>query len=291
MKNPITSAKGGCPSIEELNALHDGQGSPAVAEHTAACAACQETLRACREVDAMVARAVNPPAALSARIKAACRAEAARRRKPMVMWPGHAWHLAAAAAACAAVVALLVMVTEDGAEQKKAVRTARVPSPSAAKPAAVPSPSVAKTPAAVPVRPAPKTIRTPATEVVSEQGQGIRPVGLTWDANPYLNGATDMPGVGDFVRHVWVVRDSAAAAAFIRQNLPRHSVLHDLSTNGRNLYRLIIPDVEMQTFVDRLAGAGYSLVSPSLPQPGATQPLNTFGKPVVYTVEIVPEAK
>ncbi len=283
IKIPDTVA---CPSPEELSALHDGNGLPDVAGHAAACAACRKLLADYGVIDAMVARAVNPPADLTARIKAACRAESLRQRKPMAMWPRHyGWRLAAAAAACAAVAGLLVFFS--GESGQRGIRTAR---------AALP-PELGTTPAGdaaarvnltdkIGAVHAPELSGRPAAGA-SNYGERLRAVGL--DAAG--NGVVTLPNVGDAVQHVWVVRNSALATNILRRNLPRHAVLTDVSANGRTLYRIVVIDRDMQALVDRLAAAGFSLVSPSLPQPGANQALGVFGKPVAYTVELVPDAK
>ena len=282
------SETGGCPCVEELSTLHDGQGTAAVAAHAATCAICQSVLASYKKLDSMVVEAVKPSADLAGRIKSRCRHEAKNQQRTLVMWPReHAWKIAAAAAACMAVGGLLMMTPKDSDTQRPGARVAAKPN--------LPNgnvPSIASTSSSdtrIEIQPSGTsrgTIRTPRGTEGSTSG--TRTVGVAPAADTD-SGIAAIQSVGESVQHVWVVKDVTQAGEIFRANIPRHhSAVTDVSADGRIMFRIVINDRDMQSFVDRLNNAGLSLVSPALPQPGAAQTMQVFGKSVLYTVEFVP---
>ena len=60
-----------CLTLEQLEELYSGSGTPEERQHLDQCAACQAKLQEMKRLDAMVATAIQPPDGLSDRILAA----------------------------------------------------------------------------------------------------------------------------------------------------------------------------------------------------------------------------
>ena len=287
-----------CPNADELSALHDSMGTATTAKHVAACPRCQAMLAAYAKLDAMIGRTAAPAADLAAKIKARCLKESRTPQRTFVMWPKeNAWKLGAAAAATLAIGGLLMVYTGESENMRGANQLAAAKTDDPSNHAVISSaaPTLAETrvnilPAAGP-NGANAQVRAMAEMASSSNPDNapFRSVGVAAGQGNDAAGTATFQVIGDAVQHVWVVADVKAAANIFRHCVPRHhSPVTDISANGRILYRVVVSDRDMQAFVDRLNDAGLSLVSPTLPQPGAGQSLQILGKPVLYTVELVP---
>ena len=291
---------GACPKAEELSSLHDGMTLVAIAEHAAACPRCQAILAAYAKLDVMIGQTVAPSADLAAKIKARCLKESRTPQKALVMWPKeNAWKLGAAAAATLAVGGLLMVYTGESGNLRTANQLAAAHTDELSNNAVMSSatPALADTrfnilPAAgsngtnASVR---TTMKIGAANTADNANAPFRTVGVSAGPGNDAVGTTTFPAIGDAVQHVWVVKDVKEATDLFRQCMPRHhSQITDVSANGQVMFRVVVSDRDMQSFVNRLNNAGLSLVSPALPQPESGQPLQILGKPVLYTVELVP---
>lgn len=287
-----------CPPSVEISSWYDGQGTEDLGAHVNECARCTRTVKSYRALDQAVRRGVVPRSSLAQQIVAACERDLASRTFILV-WPVPVWRVASVAALVTLGLGALFLYAWNPADPMPtrgpddlAMRTIlpAQPPPIIAgvrgAPPAVPAPFVEF----APLRIAPSTVGP-----VLQGGSGLLSVSAP---GTHLGGAAAGTGLttlkeatSDSVRHVWVVADATRAVAALRTLLPQGTVLNPLATRGgpRVTYRVLLSDESLQALVDRLAGAGFSLVSPALPQPGARDRLLVQGKPVLYEMEFVAE--
>ncbi|MEI8079498.1 MAG: hypothetical protein WCH61_07725 [bacterium] len=289
-----------CPACQELNAIHDGQSAPAaVLAHLETCPDCAAVLAVYRRLDQAVAAALRPPASLAERVKSVCRQQSGRSPalgrgpgRPVLEW----WPSLRRAAAAVAVI---------GAAGWLAWITAHPAAPPFVAPADTvvfgqpyPAPETETVVADTAAEPAATDNRdrfSDSTATAFSESSLVSPQHLQ-----LVNVAGDLttPAWGDStgtklprrIRHVWVVHDPADAERRLETTLPPGAHLErprNLNSASRNLFRIRLPDRDTQTLVDNLSRAGFSLVSPSLPQPGEGRRLATTGRPVIYEVELV----
>lgn len=291
-----------CPACQDLNVVHDGQSEPAaILAHIETCPDCAAVLAVYRRLDQAVADALRPPAGLAERMKSACRQQSPRQQassrfqgRLVLEWlPG----LLRAAAAVAVIGAAgwLAWTTAHPVQTPFATPADTVVF---GQPYPAPEPETVAADAAVPAEPTPAdssdrfsgTMATafPESSLVSPQNLQLVNIagGLTTPAWGDSAG-TKLPRR---IRHVWVVHDPADAGRRLETALPPGARLdrpRTINSASRNLFRIRLPDRDTQTLVDNLSRAGFSLVSPNLPQPGEGRRLATTGRPVIYEVELV----
>jgi len=136
-----------------------------------------------------------------------------------------------------------------------------------------------------PLRPAPAERPPFPPELLSVSVPG----GVFASVPMSLSMSTMREAAANTVRHVWVVTDPEGAVATLKRILPAEVALNPLTTRAtsRVAYRVLLRDSAVQALVDKMAAAGFSLVSPALPQPGANQKLLVQDKPVLYEIEFV----
>lgn len=283
-----------CPNVETLSSFGDGDGLEGIEQHVAQCAKCQAALLAFRRIDTAVQRHLQPAPDLAARIKAACVREAAAQSP--VLWPVFAWRLVAAAAVAimaGAVFYIAAVQTGEAPRLASDMGKSDVSVPLA--PVVTPSRVVVKTP--VPAAPTADAVPGPRPASLANTIvpiQDLRPTGLgmaSFSPGLILSGIeSTRQSLPDAVRHVWVVADVVNAMKVFKGNLPKGIEPQFVSSlaSSRLTYRVLLSDQDLQSMVDKLSAAGFSLVSPALPQPGSNQKLLVSGKPVLYELELVP---
>jgi hypothetical protein len=285
-----------CPPSVELSAWHDGEGEDAVGAHLQGCPRCTRTVRSYGAIDTALRRQVRPGASLVQRIHAACQRDL-ESRTFILVWPVPVWRIASLAALVTLGLGALFLYAWNPAEthaprpaDEMAVRTVL--------PAANPLPMLAGANGSIPAPVAefqPLRLGSAAGGPTLAGGGNLLSVSLPGVGLGGHSGAstglmTLKEVAGDAVRHVWVVADTDQAVATLKHLLPEGTVLNPLSTrrSPRVAYRVLLSDLQVQELVDRMAEAGLSLVSPTLPQPGARERLLAQSKTVLYEMEFVP---
>jgi len=279
-----------CPKFTELSAWMDGEGATAVGEHVGTCQACDRTVKFFRKVDQAIVCAMAPSPELAARITAAC--ERDRGVQALRFWLIGLGRMAAAAAlVITAGIAAWFYSTKPvppHAQISNYGKNVIAPEPVARTTAigsTVPADAIPhvddyvwddESEEWVPrgsVRAADLTMASAGNTGASETDRGVREI-------------------ADAVRHVWVVGDVKKTDRIIRKSLPPElaAQLETLTANRPITLRMTFKDRDLQGFVDKLSAAGFSLVSPELPQPGEARRILAVGKPVEYEAELVPPA-
>lgn len=289
-----------CPACQDLNGIHDGQSEPAaLLAHIDNCPDCAAVLTVYRRLDQAIAAALRPSASLAERVKSTCRQQSRRQQargrfqgRPVLEWlPGLL--RAAAAVAVIAAAGWLAWTTARPAA------TPAVPAPAvvfgqpypAPEPETLAADAAAETPAADRGGsgfPDSMADAFPESPVVSPRN--LQLVNIAGGLATPAWGDSEGAKLPRRIRHVWVVHDPADAGRRLETALPPGARLErarTVSSASRNLFRIRLPDRDTQTLVDNLSRAGFSLVSPSLPQPGESRRLATTGRPVIYEVELV----
>ncbi len=98
--------------------------------------------------------------------------------------------------------------------------------------------------------------------------------------------------IGDYVHHVWVVKDPTSPLQALKKILPSDSdVIDNLIQENQNRYHLQfrIIDSQLQSLVNHFDQIGGTLLSPTPPQPCAPGEFNFSGNIVQYEVDFVRE--
>jgi len=297
-----TRHPGLCPACQDLNVIHDGQSEPAaLLAHIETCPDCAAVLAVYRRLDQAVADALRPPAGMAERVKSVCRQQPRNRQapsrfqgRPVLEWLPSLLRAAAAVAVIGAA-GWLAWSTAHPVQTPFATPADTVVF---GQPYPAPEAEAVAADAAAPAEPPPANnsdrfqdsmaATFPESSVVSPQNLQLVNIG----------GGLSTPAWGDSagsklprrIRHVWVVHNPADAGRRLETILPPGASLdrpRAANSASRNLFRIRLPDRDTQTLVDNLSRAGFSLVSPNLPQPGEGRRLATTGKPVIYEVELV----
>ncbi|MFA4944274.1 MAG: hypothetical protein WC789_06195 [Lentisphaeria bacterium] len=270
-----------CPDLESLSAWFDGEEEQEVAAgHVEACPECNRKVDAYGVIRKGVRQGLAPANDLIHRIKAACGREHASRLSRG--WAPHpfsplrlAW--AAGLVLVAGGLSLLLSRPPRGAQAL----------PVAAGAAALPS--------AMPVNVVTPAAPKPAALAAAPAGDSgvARPVAagdlrlVSLGAPPAAAAAVPQP-LPARIRHVWVVGDLAAARGIVGRTLPGQPLAS--TRNGSLRGEVELRDADVVRLVEALQAAGFSLVSPQAPQPGAGQQVAVQGRPVAYAFELVPAA-
>ncbi len=96
--------------------------------------------------------------------------------------------------------------------------------------------------------------------------------------------------VGNFVRHVWLVDDTASPLKALKMYAESDDELLDqliARDSDRYLLQMMLSDKDLQSLVNRFDALKFNLLSPSEPQPSDYQTLKFTGKNVKYEIDII----
>ncbi len=291
-----------CPACRDLNAIHDGQSdASAILAHIERCPDCAAVLAVYRQLDQAVTTALRPPANLAERIRSTCRQQARHPQtsgrfqgRPLLEWLPS---LLRAAAAVAVIGAAGWLAWTTGHPAASAP-TAPAPLVAFGQPYPAPEPETMITDAVTPAEPPmmdggsafPETMAATFPESSAVAPQELQMVNIAGGMPAAAWGDNGIAKLPRRIRHVWVVHDPADAGRRLEAALPPAARLErprTANSASRNLFRIRLPDRDTQTLVDNLSRAGFSLVSPNLPQPGENRRVATTGRPVIYEAELV----
>jgi len=312
-----------CPSWDDLSAWRDGQLTDRrLAAHLDRCTHCQEALHDMEAIDLELMQHledVTPDEATIQRMVVRT-----RRRIEAPAWRLQWLLVVAKLAACVALVAAIAITWQHfgKAQPLAAAPAARLslapdepaddlspfeqqlvqsllrefgPPPTAAVPAAPlpPSASAAESLVATPAAAAaptatqaPGTLHLPNIRMVGYGAPTAGPTSITDEALP----REQTLQIGDRVRHVWLVDNTAAPLRELQVLMPRHKPdFEELINQNQDEYvlQLLVSDQDLQALVDHFARLQYKLMSPDAPQPGQGSQMRLVGKPVRYEVDFV----
>jgi len=274
-----------CPSRIELSAWLDNESAARIGEHLKTCPMCHATVEQYRRLDQAVKAAVQPSPQLINQIKTNCRQQTF---KPafLLLWPA----LPQYAVRLAALVVLLLVVTGlylyTGRNSTLPLKATSPTLVKASVPVApetvIPAPQVADSPP-----PAPEALQA-GSLINTGELMAVSTTGDAMDSSVYSRQQTQP--IPDYVRHVWIVNNLENGIKTLKAMVPADAACEINPEVGRNraAFVVLVTDRQIQSLVDGLAGSGFSLVSPALPQPGEKQKVLVSGKTVLYDVEIVP---
>ena len=257
-----------CLTPEQLEELRCGAGTAEERQHLAQCSACQSKLHELEHLDALVAKAIQPPDGLSERILAAVRKQEQPipRSRMKVLW-GLTY------AAAAAVVIMFSLAIWTYAPENDASLVAG------------PVQSV-KSPTYEP-RFIGKYARNSIRAMQASENANVKTVGSK-TATPYatpLNAGVVFPSI---VEQVWSVTDLDHGIEFLKQVAKVNQKEFDLRENEIfHEFAIALKDTEAQELADKLASYGWNLLSPSLPQPDSTENVMFTENPVIYKLKLV----
>jgi len=265
-----------CPSASQLSSWYDGEEEADLSEHIASCPRCRGILESYRRMDEAVRVASRCPDGLAGRIKTACRESGREAAEPDVLSFPAVWYAAAGIAAILLVGAFLAMpLAGDHAQES---RVAKNPVPEVSPPVSTPSRKA-------------DAVKSPSREekVAKNSHDPINSSSLVMVDSSGRPGNSRSPVIiPPRVRHVWVVHDLELCQKKLLQSLPQGCASQRVGHgDGAVQYEILIPDGKLQALVDELAGEGWSLVSPGVPQPGVARKVVEQGITVRYDVELV----
>lgn len=275
----------GCSSIEDLSAFHDrALQDVQVEEHLVNCDACRASLEAFTVIDEAVQALGVPPSDLAGQISGNCASLAPEpllfRASAFPFWR----HVAAAAAIIVVAVAIHYAVSSSVPASSQVATTpptavpAPLPSAGAVKPLSEPPQLVASKPE----RPKENRIIS-AVELTRTNASG----GTGPGAVPFA-GALRKTLVPPRVKHVWVVGDVTEATALLHGSLPEGvSCTTTADEASKRSLQVLLTDEQLQSLVDRLAEAGWPLLSPGVPQPRKGSELILSQNVIRYDVDLV----
>ncbi len=275
-----------CPSAEELDdfcraeSRRLGSGSPDVSAHLDGCEACRGAAAKLRRLQAALTAMMEPPEGLADRVKAAVRSGRAPRipeasPRPFGVW---FWRAVGAVAACVVVVFALSALLRPKMSVDGPGEVA-VNAPGEMDVATASAPQGAREQEA----PAPVS-----GEQVSAPNGPVMLAGVRRDAPAETAPARPVIHLPGQLRHVWTVKDLESArlqAVGFMKGLEHARVL----SVGEKSAVLMLPDRSLQSLVDAMSAAGWSLVSGEYPQPQKGEQVHFDGHPVVYEFSVVQE--
>ncbi len=141
-------------------------------------------------------------------------------------------------------------------------------------------------------------------ELMSMENSGRTPNAGVWTENlNFKSGNRKQAGianrqfdhqrnVGNFVRHVWLVNDTASPLKALKMYTESDDELLDqliARDSDRYLLQMMLSDKDLQSLVNRFDALEFNLLSPSEPQPSDYQTLKFTGKNVKYEIDIIRE--
>jgi hypothetical protein len=139
-------------------------------------------------------------------------------------------------------------------------------------------------------------------ELMSMENSGRTPNAGVWTENlNFKSGNRKQAGianrqldrqrnVGNFVRHVWLVNDTASPLKALKMYTESDDELLDqliARASDRYLLQMMLSDKDLQSLVNRFDALEFNLLSPSEPQPSDYQTLKFTGKNVKYEIDII----
>ncbi len=259
-----------CLTLEQLEGLHCGAGREEERQHLAQCTDCQSKLRELERLDALVAKAIQPPEGLSDRVLTAVhkQEQPIPRNRLKVLWG--LTYSAAAAVVILLGLAIWTYTPENGANTSLADASIQ----STEKPAYEPQFTG-------------KYARNSIRSNQAADNANLKTVGST-TSKPYtapLNAGVVFPSI---IEQVWSVTDLDNGIEYLKQVADVNQKQFDLRENEfYHEFAIALKDTEAQELSDKLASYGWNLLSPSLPQPGNTENVMFTENPVIYKLKLV----
>ena len=256
-----------CMTPEQLEELYSGSGTPEERQHLEQCAFCQAKMQEMQRLDAMVAEAIQPPEGLSERVLAAV-----RREKPGMIQSRLKLfrRLTFTAAAAILIVLGLSIWTYESVEEGTGAVVAAETAQSAYEPLFTGKYG----------RNALKGSSTPDNANVKTVGSAA--------AKPYATSQAAGVFFPSVVEQVWSMPDVEKGVEFLKQVAAVNQRQFDMRENeSYHECALALKDTEAQELADKLSSYGWSLLSPSLPQPNSTENVMFTENPVIYKLKLV----
>ncbi len=255
-----------CLTLEQLEELYSGSGTPEERQHIDQCASCHAKLLEMQKLDAMVTAAIQAPEGLSERILAAV-----QRTKPEMLQSRLKLfrRLTYTAAAAILIVLGLSILTYgpvgEGPEQTVA---------EAAQPSYEPLFTG-------------KYVRSAFKGTSTPDNANVKTVGST-AAKPYTVSPATGVVIASVVEQVWSVNDLEKSVEFLKKVAEvNQRQFEQRENNSYHEFALALKDTEAQELADKLASYGWNLLSPSLPQPNSTENVMFTENPVIYKLKLV----
>ncbi len=257
-----------CLTLEQLEELYSGSGTPEEHQHLEQCAVCQAKLQEMQRLDAMVAEAIQPPEGLSERVLAAVQ----REKSGMIQSRLKLFRRLTYTAAAAIVIVLgLSIWTYGPVEEGTEAVAAKSMQPVVAE---------SSQPAYEPLFTG-KYARNVLKGNATLDNANVKTVGSA-AAKPYTVSPVTGEVIPPVVEHVWSVANQEKSVAFLKQVASANQRQFDMRENeSYHECALALKDTEAQELADKLASYGWNLLSPSLPQPNSTENVIFTENPVI----------
>ena len=260
-----TSAQS-CLTLEQLEELYCGSGTAEERQHLAQCPSCQAKLHEMERLDAMVAEAIQPPAGLPDRILHAVQREKPGALRSRLQLFRRLTYTAAAAIIIVLGLSIWTYGTGNEAEGELAATSEQIHY----------EPLFTG-----------KYARTPLPSAQSPEISKVKTVGST-SARPFTASQATGVVIPSVVEQVWSIPDVETGVAFLKQVATVNQKQFDLRENeSYHEFALALKDTEAQELADKLSSYGWSLLSPSLPQPDSTENVMFTENPVIYKLKLV----
>jgi hypothetical protein len=325
MKSAKTSCTE-CPSSEELSSWYDRELRDCrIDEHVATCDECRRVIAAYHSLDNMLSSNLD-----MGRSDAIIRSVLDQSKRPFLLrFPVYKLSLVAGLAIIATTLVVTINKSPENAVAANsltpdAVDTTATETDPVAATTGPPVPEVTAKPAGLPQVPTVGETRStlaPASphgrvfnsnppvlvrstggsgriELMSMENSGRTPNAGIWTENLNFNSSNrkraGIPNrqrnVGNFVRHVWLVDDTASLLKALKMYTESDDELLDqliARDSDRYLLQMMLSDKDLQSLVNRFDALKFNLLSPSEPQPSDYQTLKFTGKNVKYEIDII----
>ncbi|MBT3376373.1 MAG: hypothetical protein HN742_11645 [Lentisphaerae bacterium] len=279
----------GCPSVEDLSAFHDDAlNDGSVGEHVADCTSCRSTIDTYTVIDDAVQSLGDTPANLAERIQEQCKS---LKPEPLMfrVMGSPIWRHAAAAAAVALIAVAIHYAVDSSSPASSSHAAAISPEDSLTH---APETVVVVPPAELPqLPPQPGPEYTGRDGAIPSTDLTRVNAGGTAKAVPgtvSLANAVRKAIVPPRVKHVWVVKNVEEAIEMLQRALPEGISCTTTGDIGNKAsLQLLLTDEQLQALVDRLAEAGWPLLSPGVPQPRKGAELLLSRSVVRYDIDLV----
>lgn len=284
MKKDPEMAETNCPPVSELSEWFDGEGSEQeqIRWHVEKCRHCKATVDFYESVNQTLQNTCAPDEDLAQRIFAKCQEESS----PSSVFPffkHRPFFKVAAILVMIAVVATGINFLGDRDQVTENDELARGSFDTVTAGDAAAIPGLGETPRSERYRSISSDNPARFVRLVS----GKRNAPFKFRVALQLNESVPRL-LPQSVRHVWVVDDLKQARAQFGVSLPEGtaSVCEKVSDHALCI-RTVLADHEVQQLVDRLNKKNWSLISPTLPQPGEVDRLRMIDRQVTYVADIV----
>ncbi len=282
--NELPSMSKACPTRLELSDWIDGVSTAGtdLENHIAVCPACQDVINSYRRIDSATKCLSLPDDDLAARIKMTC---SNLQQEPVLLtWNRPLFHYAAALVLIASVITALAIRFNGNVPQSESMVAFEKNEWSGINQTEGTVKVAAKTVIDKEKSPVPGSL-IDHSELTMANVAGELASGREETGNYSYRPTMIVPAL---VRHVWVVNDVKDSVEFLSKNLPRESTCTTVTLKRQNaVLQIQLADDKLQALVDKFAARGWSLLSPSVPQPGSGNELLLTGKTVRYDVNLV----